>query len=319
MLTYEKKFNNNSSKLIEKKNNYNICELYKKDYKNNIFVIVTNKNMEYCGFFCYYNIYISCIQPFIIKGYIPIIDLYSFPNVLNRFKANSTINNPWEYFFNQPLCYSLKDVKKYAKNYSYYQCKNIIDRPQFRDFYNKSLSFFLWHDIAKNYIPIKNEIIKESNIIIKNLFHGSNNILGILIRGTDYLAFKPKNHPITPDPDRVINDIKKMNKRNNYNWFFITTEDYIIRKKFIIEFGDKIKYLLPKKEIEYNDENKMYLSFHKDIKGNLENMKIYLINIIILSKCLDIITSRTNGSAAAFIFKDGLFRKKIIYFLGIYQ
>lgn len=47
-------------------------------------------------------------------------------------------------------------------------------------------------------------------------------------------------------------------------------------------------------------------------------MKIYLINIIILSKCLDIISARTSGSIGAFIFSEG-FRNIKVYFLGEYK
>ena len=53
------------------------------------------------------------------------------------------------------------------------------------------------------------------------------------------------------------------------------------------------------------------------MKGNLDNLKIYLINILILSKCIDIITARTNGSIGAFIFTEG-FRNIIVYYLGLY-
>ena len=46
-------------------------------------------------------------------------------------------------------------------------------------------------------------------------------------------------------------------------------------------------------------------------------MKIYLINIILLSKCRDIIVSRTSGSIGAFILTDG-FRYNKVYNLGLY-
>ena len=46
-------------------------------------------------------------------------------------------------------------------------------------------------------------------------------------------------------------------------------------------------------------------------------MKNYLINIIILSKCLDIITSRTSGSSGVFVLTKG-FRHSKVYFLGTY-
>ena len=300
----------------KEKENLNYCKIKKKDYYNNFFVIITNSNMSNCGLFCYYNIYLGCLESFINQGYIPIVDLYSFPNVFNGFKANSTKNNPWEYYFHQPLCYTLKDVIKKAKNYKYSKCR--VLGPKFTDFYNKTISISYWHDFAKKYIPIKNEIIKESKKIMKRLFHNSNNILGVLIRGTDYLSLKPIGHPITPNYSIVIKDIKEMDKKNNYDFFFLTTEDNFIRKKFILLLGNKVKYF-QNTEIKYNYKQKIYLSFNNKVAGNLDNMKNYLINIIILSKCIDIITSRTNGSVAAFLFNNGLYRNNKVYFLGLYE
>ena len=52
--------------------------------------------------------------------------------------------------------------------------------------------------------------------------------------------------------------------------------------------------------------------------GNLEFIKIYLINIIILSKCIDFITARTNGSMEILIFTEG-FRNTKIYDLSNYM
>ena len=91
----------------------------------------------------------------------------------------------------------------------------------------------------------------------------------------------------------------------------------IIRKKFILEIGDKLKFLKTKDNIKYNYTNKDYLAYNNNIKG-INFTKIYLINIIILSKCIDIICSRTAGSVGAFIFTKG-FRNIKVYYLGRYK
>ena len=56
----------------------------------------------------------------------------------------------------------------------------------------------------------------------------------------------------------------------------------------------------------------------KNINGNLKYMKIYLFNIIILSKCIDIISARTSGSMGIFILSNG-FRNAKVYYLGTYR
>ena len=38
-----------------------------------------------------------------------------------------------------------------------------------------------WHDFANKYIPIRNEIIKEAEDIMKQLFGNSKNVLGVKI------------------------------------------------------------------------------------------------------------------------------------------
>ena len=47
---------------------------------------------------CWYNYYMRCVNEILPYGYIPIIDLTSFPNILNNFQTDFKIN-PWEKFF----------------------------------------------------------------------------------------------------------------------------------------------------------------------------------------------------------------------------
>ena len=165
-------------------------------------------------------------------------------------------------------------------------------------------------------MPIKEDIIIESNKIMRVLFKDSKNILGVLIRGTDYVAMKPKYHPIQPEPEIVIKDIKKSDADNNYNYIFLATEDDIIREKVIKEFISKIKIYKYKKTINY--KGKILLGKTSVIRGNVEYTKIYLINMIILAKCIDIISCRTSGTAGVFVITKG-FRNIKIYFLGNYK
>ena len=244
------------------------------------------------------------------------LDLISFPNIFNGFNKNNLKENPWELFFNQPFDYKLKDIKKNAKSIIYFNC-NPKNRPDTNIYYNKMLLNY-WHNLAEKYIPIKNEIIDESNKIRKHLFNNSINVLGILIRGTDYISMKPKGHPIQPKPEIVIDDARKMDKKNRYDYIFLTTEDDIIRNKFILELGNKLKFIKFNENIKYNYKKKEYLAFNNKIKGNSKYIKIYLLNIIILSKCIDIICSRTAGSVGAFIFSEG-FRNTKVYYLGRYK
>ena len=100
-------------------------------------------------------------------------------------------------------------------------------------------------------MPVKNEIIYESEVIMKKLFNNSKNILGVKLRGTDYTHLKPGGHPIPPKAEVVISDVKTMDKKYKYDYIFFTSEDEVIKHKFIPHFKDKIKLLNPNVFVEY--------------------------------------------------------------------
>ena len=155
-------------------------------------------------------------------------------------------------------------------------------------------------------------MINKANIIIKELLNNSKNLLGILIRRTDFISSKQKLHPIPPKSEIVIRDIKEMDKKNNYKFLFIATEEDWIREKFKNEFGNKIKFLQYKKKINWNYNSNTFLGQNSLVIGNKEFTEIYILNIIILSKCLDIIGGLCNGLFGAFVISNG-FRNTKIY------
>lgn len=293
-------------------NNINIIEL---DYENYNFAIIRDY-CYICGLISFYIHYLGCINTYISKGYIPIIDL-SFPNIMNGFNSSLNLGNPWEFFFNQPFGYSLANIIKKAKNIKYFKCIIPYTINEIHNIYNNKFTLEFYHSLSNRYLSIKNDIIKEANIIKKKLFKKSNNILGVLARGTDYIAKRPKFHPIPPKTNMIFKDIEIFDKTYNYNFIFLTTEDDIIRTEFINKFGSKLKIYNVYKNIRYDYKNPELLCRNKIINGNIKYMKVYLINIIILSKCTDIISARTGGAIGTFIFTDG-FRNIKVYNLGYY-
>ena len=267
-------------------------------------------NCPNCGFFSFYIIHLGCVNKYLLKGYIPIIDLQSFKNAYN--KGNTSFGNPWELFFNQIYNYTLEDIKKYAKNIKYLKCEGRFYRPDEINIYynNKSINF--WHNFANKYMPIKNEILNQVNDIMKKLFNDSKNILGVKLRGTDYLSRKEKRHSIQPKVEKVINDVKMMDKLYKYDFIFFSTEDELIKNKFVPKFKDKIRLLNPNVHVNYDYNEKNKINLNERIYGNIEYIKNYVMNIIILSNCLDIVTSRCSGAAGIFVLTNG-FRYIIHY------
>ena len=314
---YENTIFNRVKKIIKDKEKYYIENSLSNDYKNNKFIILSHDCID-CGLLSHYHQFLSCLTYIIKEGKIPIVDLLPFPNIFNGFNASSLSleQNPWEYFFKQPFGYNLKDVKKYAKNIQDYKCN--YPRPD-REviFYNKFYIYY-WHNLYEKYFPIKDEIIRRAENIRKKLFKNSENVLGIFLRGTDFVATRPGGHCIQPEPEVVFKDVDKFDEENNYDFYFLATEDYLIRNKFKKRYNNKLKYLETNLSFGYNYESrKERLAYNKNINGNFNLMKDYLINIIILSKCIDFICGRTNGSSMAFIISKG-FRNVKAYHFGNY-
>jgi hypothetical protein len=296
-------------------NSFRINKHIDLNYENINFIVI-RRTCRICGLFSHYKNVLGCARKYIIQGFIPIIEFESYKNVLNGFTTNPPKGNPWEYYFNQPFGYKYSNIKKKAKNIKYIECKPSI-LPYEKIYSNNELKNY-WHILANKYMPIKNEIIRESNKIMNILFKKSRNVLGVLLRGTDYLTKKPHKHPIPPKTSDVIKDAKLLDKKNKYDWIFLSTEDNIIRNEFIRGLGIKVKCLLNKAKIIYNYSSKKFLAYNINFKKNIEFNKIYLLNIIILSKCLDFIGAKTYGTIGIFILTNG-FRNYKVYDLGHYK
>ena len=135
----------------------------------------------------------------------------------------------------------------------------------------------------------------------------------MLCRGTDYIREKAKGHAIPQTAEKTIEDVRKMDKKNKYDYFYLATEDNNIRDKFIKELGEKLK-IYQNTNINYQHG---YLGYNKNAQG-INYQKTYLISIIILSKCIDIITSICGGAVGAYVFSEEGFRESIVYNLGKY-
>ena len=286
-----------------------------KDYINNKFALIT-RDCGACGLFSFYIVNLGCIHKYLAEGFIPIIDMKYLPNAINGY--NTSRSNYWEYFFEQPFGYSLDEVLKNSKNITRIICGDCLPRPdEISMLFNEPRKNF-WHNFANKYLLIKMEILILAKKIMYHLFKNSKNILGVLTRGTDYISKKPYGHPIPPDIVDLIYDVKEMDNKYVYDFIFFSTEDEILRDKFTKSFPDKVKIIKTNIKINYNYNKADYINNNSNIKGNIEFNKIYLLNIIILSKCLDLITAQCSGTAGIFVLSKG-FRNVKIYNLGRYH
>lgn len=265
--------------------------------------VVIKRYGNHLGLFSYVITNLGNISKVLKQGKIPVIDMQTYSNAYLEEKDKGK-KNAWEFFFEQPCGVSLEDIKGE-------QVEELTSVTRNRP--NDSMSFFLnekkrkyWQELSKKYLRLNKEtekIIasKEQQIFGKNK---KERILGILCRGTDYVALKPFRHPVQPTPDEVIEKAKEVMKRQNCDKIFLATEDEEILKKFQKEFKDKLLYNDQKR---FRNTDTKYLAdihFNRKNDAYLKGIE-YLTTIVLLSRCDCFIAGRTSGTIGVMLFTDG--------------
>lgn len=246
------------------------------------------------------------------NGFIPVVD---FQNYVTQYNCERLINgtlNAWEYYFKQISDISLEEV---------YKSKNVFvsgwGRPDlkysiFKNDYSEEINRERRNFIAK-YTGIQETINEKVIRFCKDNFTES--VLGVYVRGTDYLKLQPKGHPIQPPVEDVVAKVEEFVRKYDIQKIFLVTEDYNIFEIFENKFGDKI-FSSDDFYIKNYKDNFLYSCLSE--RDSFEKGEIYLIKMLILAKCPYIITTLTNGSLFSLAIAENEFKDKYIFNLGKY-
>jgi hypothetical protein len=183
----------------------------------------------------------------------------------------------------------------------------------------KKINFF--RELFSKYIKFNEEIEKSFNGRLSDLF-GNDNVVGVLCRGTDYILFKPQNHPVQPEPEMVVQKVADVMKTYACNKVFLATEDADILDLFQKYFKTSLLYIdqvrLSKSEMINNkwlafEKNKLYPN-----RDKLNEAIDYLFAMYALSKCKCFVSGRTGGAKGVLMMTKG-FQYQYIYDLGLYK
>lgn len=158
-----------------------------------------------------------------------------------------------------------------------------------------------WRQLAKDYMRPTEAVLKRLQKVQSELFKCEDRVLGVLCRGTDYLALKPKGHPVQPSPEEVIRDATEIMEIHHCNKLFLVTEDSKIAEQFSKAFGNRL--------IQYKKTEKQYdgvsllsnLSWNDSQSDKVENGMIYLLRILLLAKCSCFLAGRTSGTVGVML------------------
>ncbi|NBJ92853.1 O-fucosyltransferase family protein [Parablautia muri] len=156
----------------------------------------------------------------------------------------------------------------------------------------------------------------------KRILQEPEKTLGVLIRGTDYVAVQPKGHSVQATPEQVIEKIKELPKEEwNFENIFVATEDAEALRKMQSAFGDKVKYVDQKRFVSQKGE---YLSEQreKDTWKPGEGWKYgadYLCAMVLLSECRFFLASgRCSGVGLVEKLAEDRHSQSYVFDLGVY-
>lgn len=289
---------------------------FSKNKNENITIYIVRRKSKDAGLFSYFITTLGGIAYAEEHGMVPVVDFQNYPNQYILQKEIGK-KNMWEFYFQQPGGISLEDALKSKNvvlgngnvNYSF--------PPLSKDlFENKNGELNHWRAICKKYIFFNDAVIQRYEQG-KAMFSGKK-VLGVLCRGTDYVAVKPIGHPVQPNVEMVIEKAEAAMNKESFDAVYLVTEDVQIVAAFKEKYGDKL--LLSQQEyIDYDYEKKGFLVFYEENKQDKYNRGMdYLIAVLLLKECKGLITTITSGSVGIMCLADD-FDYLYVFDLGYYQ
>ena len=231
------------------------------------------------GLMSYTNNFLGHIVYAVEQGYIPVVDMKNFKNTYLE-PEDIGKKNAWELFYKQPTEFSLEEA---------YESQNVIisnGQPSpFRLVDEDSNMLEEWHEYWHKYIHFTEETENIINQEYKKIINKEDVVLGVNIRGTDYVSLQQPGLPIQPKVEELMIEARKWMEKYKCNKIFLCCEDQLIVDQFRSEFKNK---LVTNERKFYRkttgDEPVTDITFERANDRYLRGIE-YLTTIGILSKC----------------------------------
>lgn len=268
---------------------------------------------ETMGLFGLYNYVVMHIDRAVSLGAEPVVDWQFYPNASVIEDNAIGRENAWEYFFEQCVKISLKEI---------YQSHNVImsggeGMLSLSEVYDQNL-LRKSSELIKKYIRLNTTMQEQLNEVKKELNMTEGRILGVLARGTDFSSTHPKGHSICATAEETISKVyEKEEEWGRFDKIFLATEDAEIYQALKKAFGERL--ICNQVQMLHISEkvwlNQLYET--KEFVGRKRSKaQEYLIAIYLLAECDGLIAPVVGGTLGAMRIKGGydlcyLFQKGI--------
>lgn len=216
----------------------------------------------------------------ISKGYIPIINITCSNGSIYSDGLNDDI---WCKFFRQPVGISQEDLNEVNDvTISPMACVTFAAK-----WLMQQMTQCGAIDLMKPEY-FNDRLLQHIDGYRKKILQEPEKTLGVLIRGTDYVATKPSGHAVQASPEQVIAKIAEVSKDGwDFKNIFVATEDAMALEKMKAAFGDRIKYIEQKRFVLQKGE---YIANQKQkdtwkVGDGWQYGADYLCAMVLLSEC----------------------------------
>ncbi len=271
------------------------------------------------GLLTRYRMIMGHVRYALSKGWIPVVDMQNYPNP-NLDPEKVEKENAWEYYFEQPLRIGLEQAYN-GENVilSDADCVKPYPAHSLKMLEKRSDALTEWRMLVKlGMFRVKPELMQEVTATWQNLFSREDRVLGVILRGTDYVARKIKGRPIPPPVDFAKSIVNEKLKEWQCNKFFLATEDKKIVDSFQATFGYRC-VTSDRAYVEYNSVKDKWVSICRIERENDYYLqgKEYLTQILLASMCNSLVATRSSGTTAA-LFMNENFEHTYIFNLSRY-
>lgn len=272
------------------------------------------------GLLTRYRMIMGHVSYALAKDWIPVVDMQHYPN---PYLAPEKLGkeNSWEYYFEQPRRIGLEQAYN-AENVvlSNADCVRPYPAHSLKFLENRDSNLSKWRMLIQlGMLKVKPELMAEILDVRQSLFGQDERILGVNLRGTDFLVRKLKGRPIPPPIDFAKTIVNFKLKEWKFNRFFLATEDKKILESFQSTFGYRC-VTSDRRYVEYNSVKDKWVtacSIDRENDHYLQG-KEYLTQIVLLSMCNALVAARCSGTTTAMMMNNN-FEETYFFNLGRYS
>lgn len=246
------------------------------------------------------------------QGYIPYINYATADCQYHVARKVNGTENAWEYYFKQPISITPEELKQ-KKNVlmSGWSLKKIPSVKLTPEYVRSPAMKKMCQDTCavQPYI-----LAMAKNIAAEKMVPGKT--LGVFLRGTDYVALKPKGHYRQPTAEQVMEKVDEFRGKYDLQKILVVTEDFEIFEKFKKKYGERVFSNDDNFVKNYSASDYIENAFQDD---PYERGLKYLVRLLLLTECDYLISSITNGSLFVLAEKQDAYVDEYLFDLGRYE